>query len=126
MTYRGNSYYEYSDEYSGNVVIPSSVTYSGNTYYVTSIGKFAFSYCSGLTSISIPNSVTSIGDYAFYNCYGLTSISIPNCVTSVRIVATRITPTLSFVDVCGNFGRFILFCIISLTGYYLMRTCSYI
>ena len=60
VTYRGNSYNEYSDEYSGNVVIPSSVTYSGNTYSVTSIGNWAFSYCRGLTSITIPNSVTSI------------------------------------------------------------------
>ena len=57
-----------------NTVIPNSVT---------SIGNWAFSYCSGLTSISIPNSVTRIGIYAFYCCSGLTSISIPNSVTSI-------------------------------------------
>ena len=34
---------------------------------VTSIGESAFSYCSGLTSIEISNSVTSIENYAFYN-----------------------------------------------------------
>lgn len=50
VTYRGNSDNAYSNEYSGNVVIPSSVTYSGNTYAVTSIGNYAFSNCSGLTS----------------------------------------------------------------------------
>ena len=83
VTYRGNSYDAYSDEYSGNVVIPSSVTYSGNTYAVTSIGKYAFYECSGLTSITIPNSVTSIGDYAFQVCSGLTSITIPNSVTKL-------------------------------------------
>ena len=37
----------------------------------------AFSSCSGLTSVTIPNSVTSIGDYAFNNCNGLTSVTIP-------------------------------------------------
>ena len=41
VTYRGSSYYEYSNEYSGNVVIPESVTYNGSTCSVTSIGKEA-------------------------------------------------------------------------------------
>ena len=59
-----NGYFKYS----GNVVIPESVTYDGNTYSVTSIGSNAFYECTGLTSITIPNSVTSIGDDAFYDC----------------------------------------------------------
>ncbi len=57
-----------SNSYSGELVIPSSVTYEGKEYSVTSIGNGAFDYCSGLTSIEIPNSVTSIGDGAFYSC----------------------------------------------------------
>ena len=43
---------------------------------VTSIGDFAFSGCTGLTNITIPGSVTSIGNYAFYGCTGLTSIIV--------------------------------------------------
>ena len=69
--------------YSGNVVIPEQVTHDGNTYSVTSIGDNAFTYCSGLTSVTIGDSVTTIGERAFYNCSDLTSVSIGNSVTSI-------------------------------------------
>ena len=79
---------------------------------ITKIGDWAFDYCDGLTSITIPNSVTSIGNYAFSSCdelkefkskfassdgrclivdgvlnsfapSGLTTYTIPNSVTSI-------------------------------------------
>jgi len=71
------------DYYYGDIVIPSSVTYGGNNYNVTSIGEYAFVNSTGLTSITIPESVTTIGDYAFRSCFGLTSITIPSSVTSI-------------------------------------------
>ena len=83
VTYKGSSYNSYSNEYTGSVTIPSSVTYSGTTYSVTSIGSSAFYNCDGLTSVTIGNSVTSIGNSAFYNCDGLTSVTIGNSVTSI-------------------------------------------
>ena len=69
--------------YSGNIVIPSSVTYNGTNYSVTTIGDHAFSGCTGLTNVTIPNSVDSIGDLAFYDCTGLTNVTIPNSVTYI-------------------------------------------
>ena len=83
VTYRGTSFDQYSNEYTGSVVIPSSVTYNGTTYSVTTIGSEAFYSCSGLTSVTIPNSVTSIENYAFIDCSRLTSVTIPNSVTSI-------------------------------------------
>ena len=59
---------------SGSLDIPS--TYNG--YPVTSIGNQAFDNRSGLTTITIPDSITSIGEYAFRGCSGLTNITLPN------------------------------------------------
>ena len=83
VTFRGDRYDSYSNEYQGNVAIPEEVTYMNRTRKVTSIGSHAFRKCSGLTSVTIPNSVTSIGSSTFSGCSGLTSVTIPNSVTSL-------------------------------------------
>jgi hypothetical protein len=50
---------------------------------VTSISYGAFGFCSGLTSVTIPNSVTSIGDYAFRSCSALTSVTIGSGIKNI-------------------------------------------
>lgn len=73
--------------YSGDVVIPATITYQGLTLNVTGISNNAFKDCTGLTAVSIPEGVTAIGSYAFNGCSGLTEVLIPNSVTSVGNLA---------------------------------------
>ena len=69
----------------GKLIIPAAI--EGKS--VTSIGKYAFSDCNSLTSITIPDGVTSIGGGAFEECESLTSITIPDSVTSIGSSAFR-------------------------------------
>ena len=61
------------------------VSYHGNIWHTSNdeLCMYAFSGCSGLTSLTIPSSVTEIGSYAFEDCCGLTSLTIPSSVTSI-------------------------------------------
>jgi hypothetical protein len=64
----------------GAVTIPSKL----GGYKVTSIGMSAFSGCTRLTSIKIPNSITKITEYVFQNCTGLNSMTIPDSVKRIE------------------------------------------
>ncbi len=63
----------------GELVIPDTL----GGYPVVSIDYHAFYGCTGLTSVTIGNSVKSIGKDAFNGCTGLTSVTIGNSVTSI-------------------------------------------
>ncbi len=104
VSYKGNSYSSYSNEYSGTMVIPSSVTYNGTTYPVTGIRGNAFRNCSNLTSVTIPNSVTSIGGSAFEGCTGLTSVTIGK---SVKSIASRAFKGTNLTEVTINSNDFL-------------------
>ena len=79
VTLKNHSY----EGYSGDVVIPATVTSGGKTYRVTAIGDEAFMNCSGLTSVTIPEGVTTIGRNAFRNCQAMTRVHIGPSVNQV-------------------------------------------
>lgn len=76
---------------------------------ITSIGKYAFYGCSGLTELALPNSVTSIEGNAFGGCSGLTELTLPNSVASIGDGAficcsdlSKITSLAEIPPVCGS------------------------
>ncbi len=99
VTFKGTSYSSYSNEYTGSVTIPTSVTYNEKNFSVTSIGDDAFSGCSGLTSITITEGATSIGNWSFYGCTSLISVNIPETVTSIGECAFYNCSGLTSVDI---------------------------
>ena len=99
VTYRDYEDLDYFEEYTGNVVIPESVRYSNKTYSVTRIGNSAFSYCDGLTSITIPNSVTHIGKSAFLSCTNLSSATIGNGITTIGTTVFAYCSSLTSITI---------------------------
>ena len=82
------------------VEIPS--TLGEAQYPVTSVGDYAFYECTGLTSVTIPDSVTSIGDYTFHNCSGLKNVTIPSSVSSIGTSAFGWCSGLTSVTIPEN------------------------
>lgn len=94
----------------------STSSTTSTTYYIPSSLKSvtvmggnilfgAFSYCTGLTSVTIGNSVTSIGSWAFRDCTGLTSITIGNSVTSIGESAFLDCSSLTSVTIGNSVTR---------------------
>ncbi len=72
-----------SEKYSGDIVIPSSVTYDGTTYSVTEMENRIFVDCTGLTTVQIPGSIEIIAESAFKNCTNLISVTIGDGVKTI-------------------------------------------
>ena len=99
VSYRGDTWDAYTNEYTGDVIIPTSVVLSNTVCDVTRIDGSAFRGFTELNSVTIPNSVTSIGVYAFLNCTGLTAVTIPNNVTTINNYAFENCSSLTSVTI---------------------------
>lgn len=108
LTYQeGNATYTYKIQNDGTVEITK---YAGTDTEimipgeidgkkVTSIGEYAFSECSNLSSIKLPEGVTYIGSCAFFDCSRLSSIALPEGVTRIASAAFHGCGSLSSITI---------------------------
>ncbi|MBR5168435.1 MAG: leucine-rich repeat protein, partial [Salinivirgaceae bacterium] len=115
---------------SGNMVIPAKTTINGKEYTVTeidykafynnktiiwatipntvtTIGSYAFAYCTKLESVTIPNSVTEINSYAFQNCEKLESVTIPSSIIYINESPFYGATKLKAIDVDADNEHFV-------------------
>ena len=86
------------NKYTGDVVIPETVTYRDKVFRIVQIGSRAFAGCTSLTSVSIPQSVTSFLQFCFDGCSNLSSITIPQNVTKLGAGSFRGCSKLSSIS----------------------------
>lgn len=117
--------YPYRCTYTGNIIIPETVSYNGTKYTVTRIGDYAFGtsnsssleeYCHNLKSITIPSSITTIGDMAFWGCEDVVEIIFPetiisfykgcfaNCNSLSKLIFLSATPPEVITSGLGNYN----------------------
>ena len=103
-------------DYSGDIVIPETISYNGKTYRVTGINEYAFYECRELTSVTLPGSITRINLHAFSGCTGLKSITIPENVTDIQQEAFSYCSALTDVTLPGSITRINLHAFYNCTG----------
>ncbi|MBO4371291.1 MAG: leucine-rich repeat domain-containing protein [Paludibacteraceae bacterium] len=80
VSFQGESYRDYPNEYAGTVAIPETVKYKNKNYSVVAIDNCAFGGCDNLNYVFIANSIRVIDDAAFVFCRHLQSVTCGNGV----------------------------------------------
>lgn len=93
------AYWTDFEQPTGSLKLPATVTYDHHTYRVTSVGDHAFEGCTGLTAVSLPNTVTAVGRKAFAFCSNLNYLKVPASVTGIGEEAFS---GVAFVIYCGE------------------------
>ena len=103
------------NDYSGDIVIPETVTYDNITYKITSLERGCFEGCWLLTSINLTSSITSLESGCFEGCWSLTSINLPSSITSLGDGCFRDCSRLTSINLPSS---------ITSLGSYCFRGCS--
>lgn len=121
VSYKGSSYSENKEEYSGEVKIPEKVVYNVKEYAVVGIAESAFRECKELTRITIPKSVLTIGNYAFRDCNSLSEVNIEDGEHELTLGYNKYYKNSSskYPDVEG------IFSVQPITSFYLGRDLKY-
>jgi len=112
ITYKGDDYQVFADEYIGEITIPLTVIHNSIAYDVRAIGENAFRVCNNIDNVILPNSIISIGSCAFSNS-SINSISLPSSVNYIGEWSFRycfgltnfyIPSTLTLIDFASLYG----------------------
>ncbi len=69
--------------YTGELVLPKTVTYDGNIYVVNEIKDEGFAYQDGITKVNVCSPITKIGMSAFAQCTALEDLTLGQGITSI-------------------------------------------
>ena len=95
----------YTGKYSEKLIIPAVFKVDGVWYRVTGIDENAFSSCTNLTSVTIPNSVESLGFCAFQKCSSLKNVIVGNGVTIIDRFVFNKCSSLSHITYEGTVSQ---------------------
>lgn len=68
----------------GNVELPGTVIYGGTNYTVTKIRDYTFAGCTGISGLTLPNTLLEIEQYAFQSCTNIVSLTLPSSLVAIQ------------------------------------------